>query len=138
MHAAFQKVECTAVAVNSFDWQNDFPEDLKFEAMLTRPICIVNLHIVFDFFQARLLADRGAKNFGTLLIEACSGGDVQALQSLVEAGVDLSIARLDGHSVLALAARSGSVETVEYLLQQGAKDSRLTVGTRKQKKSRNP
>lgn len=49
---------------------------------------------------------------------------------LFESGAvtDLSWVRTDGSTPLSLAARSGCAEAVEFLLQKGARDRKLSVG----------
>lgn len=83
----------------------------------------------------KLLAIRGeelSEGVGALLINICEGGAADALRSVVECDLDRSPARPDEQSLLALAARSGSVLGVEYLLRRGATDPKLTVRHRNQ------
>jgi ankyrin repeat protein len=51
---------------------------------------------------------------------AILGGDVEALELLVQAGVDIDMRSSDGWTPLMYAAKAGSEDVVEYILDQGA------------------
>lgn len=85
-------------------------------------------------FQAQFLVGKGAKlptNKGIYLADACANGRLGMVQWLIESGIsDISAVRpIDGATPLSVAAHSGCVETVNYLLQKGARDPKLTVRT---------
>lgn len=65
---------------------------------------------------------------GTPLMCACSSGHLEIAKCLIKAGANPSAICLDGHTTpLSHAVGSGCVDIVEFLLQKGARDRRLTV-----------
>lgn len=67
---------------------------------------------------------------GTPLMVACLHGSLGIVQCLVDAGADVSYTCGTGKTPLAAAASSGFVDVVEYLLQKGARDRKLSVSLR--------
>lgn len=55
----------------------------------------------------------------TPLLQAAASGDLQLLRLLHSQGCDLKVRTQDLHSALSLAIESGSLELVEYLIQEG-------------------
>ena len=58
--------------------------------------------------------------FPPLMCAAAANGDIQCLRDLREQGGDLNIPDYDGRTPLHLACCEGQLDTVRYLLENGA------------------
>lgn len=66
--------------------------------------------------------------YNNQLIEMAACGNVEMMQSLIEAGADVSYVSVFGASALHRAARRGHVAAIELLLKYGA-DPNITTGS---------
>ena len=66
-------------------------------------------------------ADGADANGMTALMIATQTGDVRKIGLILDAGVDLTAQSPDGHSAMSIAARRGSSQIVQDLLQRGAR-----------------
>ena len=94
-----------------------------------------NAIMIEDVESVRTLLGTGVANlngFGahgiTVLHRACTGGNLEIVKLLVEAGADIALPTKDGKTPLSLAVSSCHFEVSEYLIMKGAKDVEIKDG----------
>lgn len=68
----------------------------------------------------RKIARRGDRAIGEALIEAAEDGDIEAVTSLLDSGVDVNMVVVGDGTALLAAARGNQLEMVGFLLDRGA------------------
>ncbi|XP_004207792.1 notch-regulated ankyrin repeat-containing protein [Hydra vulgaris] len=100
-----------------------------YDCQLHNAIMIEDVEAVRSLLEAEVLNINGFGAHGiTVLHHACTGGNLEIVKLLVEAGADIGLPTKDGKTPLSLAVSNGYFDVSEYLILKGAKDIEIKDG----------